>query len=113
MGFSDLMVCFFLIFFLFAGVLAFFTKKPFIYCLGNMFMVAAVIIIVWSFAIDDGSRRGMDALVLAILWGIAAGSFLVGFILRRIGRKYISAENAVKTEEPEQTLANASEYGPD
>ena len=103
----EIFVYFFLGFILVAVVMALLTRKPFVLCLGNMFLLAAVIIIVWSFIIDDGSRRGMEALVLAIMWGMAAGSFLIGFILRRIGasqnRKNIPRdENAVKTDGPEQ-----------
>ncbi len=76
---------FFLIFFLLALGIAFVVKKPFLVCLGYMFMLAAVVLVVWSFVIDDGSRRGMEALVLAIMWGFAAGSFILGLILRKIG----------------------------
>lgn len=90
-----------------AGVIALLTKKPLIFCLGNMFLLAGGVIIVWSVIIDDGSRRGMEALVLAIMWGMAAGSFLVGFILRKIGaaqsRKNAPRDESVATaEEPEQ-----------
>ena len=102
----EVFVYFFLGFILLAVVIALLTKKPFAFCLGNMFLLAAVVIIVWSFIIDDGSRRGMEALVLAIMWGMAAGSFLIGFILRKIGasqiRRKIPADgNVVKMEEPE------------
>lgn len=48
----------------------------------------------------------MEALVLAIMWGMALGSFLIGFVLRRIGVSQIrknapSGEGAEKTEKPE------------
>ena len=103
----EIFVYFFLGFILLAVVIAFLTKKPFVFCLGNMFLLAAVVIIVWSFIIDDGSRRGMEALVLAIMWGMAAGSFLIGLILRKIGapqsRNDVSADqDAIKTDAPEQ-----------
>lgn len=102
----EVFVYFFSAFIFVAVVLAFLTKKTFIYCLGNMFMVAAIAIILWSIIIDDGSRRGMEALVLAIMWGMAAGSFLVGFILRRIGvsqnrKKVATGVNAVEKENPD------------
>ena len=103
----EVFVYFFLGFILLAVVIALLTKKTFAFCLGNMFLLAAVVIIVWSFIIDDGSRRGMEALVLAIMWGMAAGSFLIGFILRKIGaaqsRKNVSGdENLVKADDPER-----------
>ena len=103
----EIFVYFFLGFILLAVVIAFLTKKPFVFCLGNMFLLAAVVIIVWSFIIDDGSRKGMDALVLAIMWGMAAGSFLIGFILRKIGapksrNHVVGDQGVVKTDAPEQ-----------
>ena len=103
----EVFVYFFLGFILAAVVLSLLTRKSFIFCLGNMFLLAAGVIIVWSFIIDDGSRRGMEALVLAIMWGMAAGSVLVGFILRKIGmsqsrKSAMGDESFVKAEEPEQ-----------
>ena len=103
----EIFVYFFSGFILVAVVIAFITKKPFLFCLGNMFLLAAIVLVVWSFIIDDGSRRGMEALVLAIMWGMAAGSFLVGLLLRKIGvsqsRKNVPAdESVVATKDPEQ-----------
>ncbi len=100
----EIFAYFFLGFFSIAAVMAVLTKKSFIYCLGNMLVLAAVIIVIWSFIIDDGSRRGMEALVLAIMWGMAAGSFLVGLMLRKIGsssgrKSAIGEESAVKAED--------------
>ena len=103
----EIFVYFFLGFILLAVAIALLTKKPFTLCLGNMFLLAAVVIIVWSFIIDDGSRRGMEALVLAIMWGMAAGSFLIGFILRKIGapqsrNNVFGDQSVVKTDDSEQ-----------
>ena len=103
----EVFVYFFLGFILIAVIVSFLTKKTFAFCLGNMFLLAAVVIIVWSFIIDDGSRRGMDALVLAIMWGMAAGSFLIGFILRKLGapqsrNNVLGDQSVVKTDGPEQ-----------
>ena len=103
----EIFVYFFLGFILLAVVIAFLTKKPFIFCMGNMFLLAAVVIVVWSFIIDDGSRRGMEALVLAIMWGMAAGSFLIGLILRKLGapqsrNNVLEDQNVAKTDVPEQ-----------
>lgn len=102
----EIFAYFFLGFILAAIAIAFLTRKSFLFCLGNMFMLAAAVIIAWSLIIDDGSRRGMDALVLAIMWGMAAGSFFVGFILRKLGvsqarKKALPAENAAEKEEVE------------
>ncbi len=101
-----LFACAFLGFLLVAVIMARIIKKPVVYCLGNMFFLGAVGVIVWSFAIDDGSRNGWGYLVMLILWGIAAGCFLIGFILRKIGvsqsRNSVPVEqNAAKTDSPE------------
>ena len=80
-----LFACSFLGFILVAVAMARLTKKPFIFWLGNIFFLAAAAIIVWSFMIDDGSRDGWGFLALLILWGMSAGIFLIGFILRKIG----------------------------
>lgn len=102
----EIFAYFFLGFIAAAVVLAFLTKKPFVFCLGNMFLLAAVVIIVWSLIINDGSRRGMDALVLAIMWALAAGGFLAGLLLRRLGalrrRDAAGDKGRATTEEPEQ-----------
>ena len=101
-----LFACSLLVFILVAVVLARLTKKPFIFYLGNLFFLAAVAIIVWSFVIDDGSRSGWGFLALLILWGMAAGSFLIGFILRKIGasqsrKNALGDKNVVKTDDNE------------
>ena len=103
----EIFAYFFLGFILVAVVMAFITEKPLVFCLGNMFLLAAVVIIIWIFIIDDGSTRGMEAVVLAIMWSMAAGSFLVGFILRKIGvsqirKNLLGSESVVKTEKHEQ-----------
>ncbi len=96
-----LFACSFLGFILVAAVLACLTKKPFIFYLGNIFFLAAVAIIVWSFMIADGSGWGF--LAVLILWGMAAGSCLLGFILRKIGisqsrKKALQDRGLVKTD---------------
>jgi hypothetical protein len=65
-----------------------------------MLMLAAAVLIVWSYSID--SREGMEAFVIVIMWGMAAGSFLVGLLLRTIGvsqtrKKALADESVVKT----------------
>jgi hypothetical protein len=102
----ELALIFFGPFFLVAVIMTQFTKKPLALCLGNMFMLAAVVLVVWAFVIDDGSRRGMEAFVLLLMFGAAGGSFLVGFVLRKFGvaqsrKKALPGEGVSKTEEPE------------
>lgn len=100
-----LFACSFLVFILVAAGMARLTKKPFVFCLGNMFFLAAAAIIVWSLMIDDGSRNGWGFLALLIVWGMAAGNVLIGFILRKIGasqsrKNALGDTSAVKTDSP-------------
>ena len=97
---------FFLLSCLIAGVMALVIKKPFIFCLGVMFWLAAAALVVWSFVIDDGGRNGWGFLVLLILWGAAAVNSLVGFILCKIGMSQ-SRKNAPEDER----VAAAEESG--
>ncbi len=95
---------FFLGFILVAVVIALLTKKPFIFWVGNMLMVAAVALFVWGCIINDGSD-GWGFLAVLILWGLAAGSFTVGFILYKVSvsqmrKKAQGNASVVKTEEP-------------
>ncbi len=103
---TTLFACSFLGFILVAAVMARLTKKPFISCLGGMFFLAAAAIIVWSSIIADGDKSGWGFLALLILWGMAAGCFLVGLILCKIGaarsrKNALGDEGVVKTDAPE------------